>query len=571
MVDPITVEVIRHRLLSATQEMMRNLMRTSHSTIVYEIRDFGLGIYDAQGALLAEAPGLAIFTRANDFSLEKAIEFLGVENIHPGDCILLNYPYWSSAHTLDVAAFSPIHHEGELLGFTATRIHWLDLKQKDAGYVLDSTDMHQEGIFFPCTKIEQGGVINEDIVNIIRFNSRYPEQTIGDMRAQIAACRTGERRVAEIVERFGPEVFKEACARIQDHGERLARAGLAKLPKGTWTASDFVDEDGIEDRLVRLECTVTVSDDEMVVDWSKSDPQVKGPINLPYGITLALSSLIFKALTTPDTPATAGNFRPLRVIAPEGNIMHAVAPAPTFTLWTGLLAGEVITKALSQGMPEIVPACSGGDVCTMMGLGLDPRTGRFWLEATNEAVGFGGHADGDGESGIMHLTEPGCRNNPVEVLEVKAPLRIEHYGLRPDSGGPGEHRGGLGISRIYRFLAPSTAITIVKKTRTQPWPMEGGDPGDACHVILHPGTEGERRVGSTYVAMDGDTVLVNNSGGGGGWGDPYRRPAEKVLDDVREGYVSVARARTDYGVVIDAATLTVDGAATAALRSAGRA
>ena len=149
MLDSITVEVIRHRLLSATQEMMRNLMRTSHSTIVYEIRDFGLGIYDAKGALLAEAPGLAIFTRANDYSLEKAIEFLGVENIEPGDCILLNYPYWSSAHTLDVAAFSPIHHEGELLGFTATRIHWLDLKQKDAGYVLDSTDMHQEGIFFP--------------------------------------------------------------------------------------------------------------------------------------------------------------------------------------------------------------------------------------------------------------------------------------------------------------------------------------------------------------------------------------------------------------------------------------
>ena len=194
-VDSITVEVIRHRLLSASQEMMRNLQRTAHSTIVYEIRDFGLGIYDAKGALLAEAPGLAIFTRANDYSLEKAIEFLGVENIEPGDCILLNYPYWSSAHTLDVAAFSPIHHDGELLGFTATRIHWLDLKQKDAGYVLDSTDMHQEGIFFPCTKIERRGVIQQDIVNLITFNSRYPEQTVGDMRAQIAACRTGERRV----------------------------------------------------------------------------------------------------------------------------------------------------------------------------------------------------------------------------------------------------------------------------------------------------------------------------------------------------------------------------------------
>jgi N-methylhydantoinase B len=566
-VDSITVEVIRHRLLSASQEMMRNLQRTAHSTIVYEIRDFGLGIYDPKGALLAEAPGLAIFTRANDYSLEKVIEFLGVENIEPGDCILLNYPYWSSAHTLDVAAFSPIHHDGELLGFTATRIHWLDLKQKDAGYVLDSTDMHQEGIFFPCTKIEKRGVIQEDIVNLIKFNSRYPEQTVGDMRAQIAACRTGERRVKEIVERFGKDVFKQACKEIQDHGERLARAGLAKLPKGTWTAHDFVDDDGIDERLVRMECTVTISDDEMLVDWSASDPQVKGPINLPYGMTLALSSLIFKALTTPETPATAGNFRPLRVIAPEGNLMHASAPAPTFTLWTGLLAGEVITKALAQGMPDLVPACSGGDVCSMMGLGLDPRTGRYWLEATNEAVGFGGHVGGDGESGIMHLSEPGCRNNPVEVLEVKSPMLIEHYGLRPDSGGPGEHRGGLGVSRIYRFTAPSTAITLVKKTRTRPWGMEGGETGDNCHVILRPGTDAEKVTGGVYEAMGADEVLVNNSGGGGGWGDPFRRTTAAVLDDVREGYVSAPRAAKDYGVVIDTTAMAVDEAATAALRA----
>lgn len=571
MVDSITVEVIRHRLLSAAREMSRNLMRTSYSTIVYEIRDFGLGIFDAHGRLLAEAPGLAIFTRSNDYALERALDFLGRDNIHPGDVILLNYPYWSSAHTLDVAAFSPIFGGDRLIGFTACRIHWLDLKQKDAGYVLDSTDMHQEGIFFPCTKIYRRGELAEDIVNIIRFNSRYPERTIGDMHAQISACRTGERRVREIVERFGLDVYEAAASEILAHGERLARAGLARLPKGRWSAIDYADDDGVDiGQLVRMGVTVSITDLEMTIDWSDSAPAVKGPINLPFGMTLAASSLIFKALTTPGTAANAGNFVPLRVIAPPGSLMHALPPAPTFTLWTGLLAGEVITKALAEGIPDLVPACSGGDVCTMMGLGFNSRTGRPWLEATNEAVGFGGHAGGDGEDGIMHLSEPGCRNNPVEVLETKSPMLIEQYGLRPDSGGPGRHRGGLGITRAYRFLEEATAVTLVKKTRTRPWGIAGGATGENCHVVLRPGTETEKVTGGVYERMQPGEVLVNNSGGGGGWGDPFEREPQRVLADVLDGYVTIEMAASAYGVVIDPTAAQLDLAATEERRRRAR-
>jgi N-methylhydantoinase B len=247
--------------------------------------------------------------------------------------------------------------------------------------------------------------------------------------------------------------------------------------------------------------------------------------------------------------------------------MHAVPPAPTFTLWTGLLAGEVILKALAQGMPDLVPACSGGDVCSMMGLGVNPRNGRAWLEATNEGVGFGGYAGGDGENGIMMLAEPGCRNNPVEVLETKAPLFIEHYALRPDSGGPGLHRGGLGISRAYRFLADSTAAMIVYKTSTRPWAIGGGRTGENNHVILNPGTERERAGGGFYRPMPAGEVLVNNSGGGGGWGDPFRRDPAKVLADVREAYVSPEAARRDYGVAINLERWTVDEVETARLRT----
>jgi len=394
-----------------------------------------------------------------------------------------------------------------------------------------------------------------------------PEHVLGDMNAQISSCRTGERRVIELVEKFGPDTFTQAIDQILDHGERLARARLATLPKGTWSAEDWVDDDGIDtDTMVKIKATVTISDDEMLVDFAGSSPATKGPINIPFGCTLGVAGLVFKSITTPNEPANDGNFRPLRVEAPPGTLMHAVPPAATFTLWPALLATEVVTKALAKGLPDIVPACSGGDVCSMMGVGVHPRTGKMWIEATNEGVGFGGHADNDGENGIMHITEPGCRNNPVEVLETKAPLFIERYGLRQDSGGPGTHRGGLGVTREYRFLAESSAVTLVKKTKTHPWGMAGGKDGENCHVVLRPNTEQEHVTGMVYEHMAPGEILANCSGGGGGWGDPFQRDPDKVLDDVRNEYVSITSAREDYGVVIDPDTLQLDQTATQRLR-----
>lgn len=565
--DPITVEVIHNYLLSAANEMERNLMRTAFSTIIYEIRDFGLGIYDSKCRMLAEAPGLAVFTRGNDYGLEKTVEFLKPENIHPGDVLLTSYPYWSSAHPLDVLAVSPIFFEGELLGYTAVKQHWLDLGQKDPGYILDSTDVFQEGLIMPGLKIYKKGVLDEELLNLIRFNSRLPNRVIGDMNAQISACRTGERRVIELIGRFGVETFQATVEEILDHGERIARARLADLPKGTWEAEDYADDDGIDrDTILKLKVKVTITDDEMIVDWTGSQPATRGPMNLPLGLTQGVSALAFKGITTPDTPANEGNYRPLRVIAPAGEMMHAIPPAPTFTVWAALLAPEVILKALAQGMPDRVPACSGGDVFDVMGLGVHPDTNLPWLEATNEGVGFGGHAGGDGEDAIMHLSEPGCRNNPVEVMEAKAPWIIEKYCMRPDSGGPGEYRGGVGVTRTYHFLHPSTALTLVKKTKTRPWGMAGGQDGAAGKVVVRPGTDRQQITGAIYDHFEPEEVLENNSGGGGGWGDPRKRDPQKVLLDVKNELVSLRSAREDYEVVIDAKTMTIDMEATRKLR-----
>lgn len=567
MVDSITTEVIRHSMLSAAQEMARNLCRTAYNTIVYEIHDYGIGLHDAEGNTIAEAPGIAIFSGANDFGIQKTLEEMGTGDMFPGDVFMLNYPYWSAAHTLDVLVFCPIFAEEKLLGFASCRVHLLDLKQRDAGYVLDSTDMSQEGIFFPSVKLYERGKIRQDIFNIIRFNSRFPERTIGDLQAEVSAVHTGDVRMREIAEKYGADVLVAAMEEISAHGERLSRAAVAKLPNGSWSAVDYVDTDGVElDKLIEMKVTVTIEDDRMIIDWTATDQPAKGPINVPIGLTIAASRLAFKSLTTPDTVICAGNFRNLEVRTTPGSLMHAVPPLPTFTLWTGLLAPEVIMKALAQGLPDVVPACSGGDVCDVMALGVNPRNGAGWLEATNDAVGFGAHAGGDGEDGIMHVTEPGCRNNPIEVLENKAPMIIDEYGYRVDSGGAGKNRGGVGVVRAYRFLAPTDAIVINYKTRTQPWSVAGGNKGVKNTVLVEPGTDSEREVGCSYNNFDAGGTITNLTGGGGGWGDPLQREVERVVADVRQGFVTAEAARRDYGVVVDPVTLEVDEGATARLR-----
>lgn len=569
MVDSITSEVIRHAMLSAAQEMARNLCRTAYNTIVYEIHDYGIGLHDPEGNTIAEAPGIAIFSGANGFGIQHVIDFLGVEALNQGDVLMVNYPYWSSAHTLDVLVFSPIFAGSKLIGFASCRVHVLDLKQKDAGYVLDSTDMSQEGMFFPGVKLYSEGQIQNDIFNIIRFNSRMPDRTIGDIQAMVSAVHTGDVRLREIAEKYGPETLLGAMQEINDHGERLSRAAVAKLPDGSWEASDFVDSDGVDlDQLVEVKVKVTIDGDRMIVDWSETDQPARGPINLPIGMTRAATQLAFKALTTPDSYICAGNFRNLEVVTKPGSLMHAVPPMPTFTLWTGLLAPEIMTKALAKGLPDLIPACTGGDVCDVMALGVNPRNGAGWLEATNDAVGFGAHAGGDGEDGIMHVTEPGCRNNPVEVLENKGPMMIDRYGFRPDSGGAGKNRGGLGVERAYRFLAPTNAIVINYKTKTQPWSIAGGKPGVKNTVIVHPGTDREHEVGVSNTAFESGGAITNLTGGGGGWGNPFDREPEKVAADVKQGFVSVEAAASDYGVVVDPTSFAIDEKATQKLRAA---
>ncbi|MER5705384.1 hydantoinase B/oxoprolinase family protein [Micromonospora sp. NPDC002296] len=557
--DGARVEVVRSYLLSAAEEMRATLIRTSFNPVIYEVHDFGLSIYDPDLRLIAEATGLTFFLGANDHSLAKGVEYVGRDNLHRGDVVLLNYPYWNAAHAYDATLFAPVFRpdpadsdaDGELVGFLCVRAHWMDLGAKDPGYVLDSTDMHQEGLIFPGTKVVSRGEPVREIHELIRFNSRMPDAVLGDLHAQIAALRTGERRLLEIVEKFGRPTVDAAVDRIIADGEARARAALAALPQGSWTAEDWVDDDGITDDPVKMRVTVTIADGAFTVDFAGSAPATRGPINMPFGATEAICKVILKSLTSPDEPSNAGTVAPLEVRAEPGTLFHAVYPQPTFTLWTGIVAVELILKALAQGMPERLPASSGGDVPGFMMVGLHPDTGQMFAVSNNDLVGWGGTPHHDGMDAATHVSGSTGRGTPIEVLEARTGMFFERVEIRTDSGGAGRFRGGCGLRRDIRFVSSGEFLSVIKKTKTAPWALDGGLSPEPNQVVVFPGTDREARVSTKRTPVRAGDRVTLLTAGGGGHGDPRRRDPEAVRRDVAEGYVSAPAARDLYGVDVD--------------------
>jgi N-methylhydantoinase B len=556
--DGITLEVIHHGFLSVAEQMRRTLVRTAFNPGIYEVLDFGISIYTPELKLIAEATGIAVFLGANDMALEHALRHVGPENLRPGDVILLNYPYWSSAHTYDAVLVAPVFmpepDQHRLISYLAIRAHWRDLGAKDPGYVLDSTSLHQEGCVFPATRVMKAYEFDSEWIDFIRFNSRMPEIVLGDLNAQVSSIRVGEKGVQEIYARYGSEQVEATIEAVIAHGRRLVQRRLAELPRGSWTASDYMDDDGVSEDPVRVAVTITITADEFVVGFQGSQDQVPGPINMPFGATVAMVKNIFKSLTSPDAPANAGHFEQLKVIAPEGNLFHAVYPAPTFTLWTHMVATEVIRNALAQALPE-VGASSAGDEPGFMAVVQEPLTGESFVISNLEGIGWGGTPSHDGASAQQNPCETVGRNTPVEVLEQKAGLFHESLQLRGDSGGPGQYRGGLGIRRVVQASRPGEILSMKKKTLTATRGLAGGHSGANNGFVIYPGTARERRLRMQRAPLSIGDRFVNLSGGGAGYGDPLDRAPQDVLDDVIDGYVSEQNAWDIYGVRIRAGNI----------------
>ena len=557
--DGATVEVIRHYLNSTAEQMRRTLVRTAFNPVIYEVLDFGISMYDRNRRLISESSGILSFLGANDYAIHKGVEKVGVENLHPGDVVMINYPYWSGAHVSDAMLFTPVFCEGSELpdAYLAVRAHWMDLGAKDPGYVLDSTSMHQEGLIFPGIKLINRGEVDPQIMAILRYNSRMPDTIIGDFNAQISAIRVGERRLHQIWEKFGLANVDTAIDRIIEHGAQTAAEAVRDMPDGQWSAFDWLDDDGISHDLIRMAVTVTIEGDKFTVDYSDSDAAVPGPVNMPFGKTLSLAKTVFKSLTTPDTPANHGHYAPLTVSCPPGNLFHAVYPAATFTLWTGMAAFELINKALAQGMAQI-HASSGSDEPGFMAVGTHPDTEEMYAVSNNEGIGWGATPNHDGANALQHPSTSAVRNTSMEVLEHKSPIFHQRLELREDSGGAGRWRGGLGICREVKFLAIGEMLSMKKKTKTKPWALRGGHEPETNAMIVWPDTDRAHRARMERFTMKPGEGFRNLSAGGGGWGDPLDRAIEMVREDVLDEYVSVEQAERVYGVKVEE-----DGTATA--------
>lgn len=542
-IDGAEVEILRARLGSVAEEMRTTLKRTAFSPVIYEVLDFGISVYDAQFDVIAEAPGLARFLGANDYAVPRIVSHVGAHALNPGDVLVANYPYWNAAHVSDVSLIAPVFAPGRAAPFAylCVRAHWIDMGAKDAGYVIDSTDMHQEGLILPALKLVKAGVPDRELFELIRFNSRMPDVLMGDIQAQLGALKVGEQRLAALVENLGPDRFEAGVAGLVAYGEGIARAALADLPEGEWEAEDWMEGDGITDDPILMRVKVTHRDGRMVMDFSGSAPTAKGPVNLPLGSTMATAKVAFKALTSPGMPTNAGHMRPLEVIAEPGTIFHAEYPAPTYTQWTGLVALELIFAALAKGMPDRVQASSGGDVPGFMMIGTHPDTGQPFALSNNEGIGWGATATHDGKVAGSHLTQTIVRNTPVEIMETRTAMRIERLELRPGSFGAGEYRGGPGIAREISFTAPGEFLSIAKKTLTRPWGLVGGGEPEPTRFTYFPGTDRERRIGTWRTRVEpGDRVLVETAGGAG-YGDAALRDPDARADDMADGLTEESR------------------------------
>jgi N-methylhydantoinase B len=570
--DPITFAVVRNGLLSAVQEMYTVFKRTTMLPVLYEYNDFGCSIYDDRVNMIAEAPGMPIFVGSLDDCIARTLEAVGgVENLHPGDVLVNNHPYLTAGQPADAALIAPTFHDGRVVSFVALRAHMGDLGAMGV-YPTNSTELVQEGLVLPALKFYEAGELNEDLIKIIKANSRIPAETAGNFLAGAGALRAGIRAMEAILVKNGAETYYAVVDELLNHGERIARAGLARIPDGTYEYEDFLDDDGV--RLgtpVRLHCAVTVAGSEMSVDLSGSSGTQVGPINCPWGYTLMTARFSLKRFVSGNIPANGGEYRPLNLVAPEGSLFNPLPPAPCFLGWvTSLHLSDMIVSALAPAMPDTIPAENAGDNPGVLVLLQQPtRPGRLSFFWDDGGIGHGAKKGKDGMSALIHPMSAGIEYLPAELLESRMPILKHRHELEMDSGGAGEFRGGLGAEAEFEMLSAGVGVTIADKCKASiVRGLAGGlSPSHQNEILLFPNTDRELRLGKkSDIPIHPGDVIVSRPAGGAGYGDPRSRNPEKVAWDVRNGYVSRAQAAEVYGVVLTAG-FVVDVEATERLRA----
>src|SRR5947208_6342466 len=552
--DPVTLAVLNGRLVQIADEMDATLFRSAFNPIIAEAHDACHGLYHAQtGATLVQGTsGLPIFVGAMAFAVKAVIDKAARDGeLAANDTYLFNDPYDGGTHLNDMRLVRPLMRAGKVFAWLASVGHWLDVGGNVPGnFNAKATESFQEGFRIPPVKLIRGGAIQQDIIDILAANSRVPQSNWGDLNGQLNALDLGEQRLHALLDEYGDETIMSALAALSARAEALMRANISALPDGTYTCDDFLDNDGVTDRELKIALDLTISGDRMTLDFSRSAPPCDGPLNIARSTTIACCYVALKHLFT-DVPANAGCLAPIDFVIPDSTLLGVSAPRPVGgSPETILRVIDVIFGAFAQAAPE---RAQGSPFATINALSLAGwrAHGRRWVMFCFFGGGLGGNPETDG---LNHANNPISTATipPVEILESLYPVMFTQWALRPDSGGPGRHRGGLGAIYEIEVLAESGADVFLlgERGKYPPFGVNGGKPA-ALNRFVHQSERGELTPPLVSKVTDvkirrGQKVRLETPGGGG-FGDPAERDPARIARDVRLGYVTAEAARRDYG------------------------
>lgn len=547
--DPITLEIIQSALQAVSDEMFVAMRNTAMSAIIYEVLDMGTGLTDAQGELASSGSGIPAFVGV----LDKAVQFIlskhaGDGAIEDGDIFVTNDPFHGAVtHLNDAVIAMPIFAGGEIVAWTANIAHWNDVGGMVPGSMsTEAREIFQEGIRLPAVKLFSRGEPIEPVLAIMTANSRLPNYLEGDMWAAVAAVRVGERRIHELVAKYGRPAFLDAIRHSMDHGEQVTRRGLGDLPKGRFTIQEEQDDGQI------YTVAVEITDDAFTVDLRDNPDQAEGPYNTSRDGAVLVCQMILKTVTDAGFICTGGTFRPLRVLTREGSVFHATPPAALgFYFETEIRLFDLICRCLAQHMADRLPAGHFSSICGTVIGGVHPDTGRHYTIVEPQLGGWGASATGDGPSAIFSAFHGETFNCPAEISEARNGLFVDRMALNDEPGGAGEFRGGKGVTVDYRIRSDANFLTCgYTRSRILPWGLKGGREGSPNYVeVRRAGGSRERYAFATAVRVDRDDVVRIVTGNGGGYGDPRRRDRRALALDLRDGYVGTAEAEAVYGGV----------------------
>lgn len=550
--DPLLMEVIKNGLISITEEMSATLYRSAYSTNIKTRKDYSCALFDSElrevAQSFAQPAHLGIIFRM----IPQVIGSYGEENLNPGDMILTNNPYSGGAHLNDICLIAPVFDSDMKIGYVANMAHHVDVGGSTPSSLPLSKEIYQEGIIIPPVKLVCDGRINEDIFNIFKQNVRAKYEVSGDIKAQIAANRTGKIRLLEFLKRYNYQILKNYSEEILNYTKNRTLNEIKKFPECEISAEDYLDDDGFTDKPIKIKVRVKIEKEKILFDFTGSDKQRRSPMNATLAFTYSAVGYVLKCLISDDIPVNDGFYRCISIEAPEGSVVNAREPAGVVG---GYEVGQRMISALFKAFAKIVPekiiAGNKGNICNIGFGGYDPKKEQFY--AYMETVG-GGSGGRKGKDGIdaCNLDLSNTENAPIEEMEIGYPVRITRYELRPGSGGAGKWCGGLGIRRDYNFPWGKTSFSIISdRSKIPPWGIFGGKDAVGSRYVLNPDTDKERILKSkeTIEINKGDTVSVQN-GGGGGYGNPCLRDPEKVIEDLKLGKITLEQVKNDYKVVL---------------------